>query len=162
MTLTRPALLLLLLSLAVPQTAGAVTSQGACTVSEPVVSQMAQLVNAERRASGLPPLKVDAKLNRAAQAHACDMAAKGYFDHVEPNGSTPKVRVKRAGFRTCLTAENISLDWKSPERAMQALMVSPGHRANILRRGVTALGIGYVPRQGNAGPWFVQVFAKGC
>ena len=42
MTLTRPALLLFL-SLALPQTAGAVTSQGACTISQPVVSQMAQI-----------------------------------------------------------------------------------------------------------------------
>ena len=61
------------------------------------------------------------------------MATKGFFDHHGSDGKTPKTRVKRAGYRTCLTAENISFGWRSVDQVMQVLMQSPKHRANILR-----------------------------
>ncbi len=130
--------------------------------SSEVSAPMMQMVNAERRRAGLPPLALDAKLTRAAQGHACDMAKRGFFSHTNPNGSTPKVRVKKAGYRTCLTAENISFGWRSVDQVMNDLMHSPKHRANILRRGVNEIGIGYVPRINGQGPWYVQVFAHPC
>lgn len=127
-----------------------------------VTRAMIQMVNAERKRAGLPALGHDRKLDKAAQAHACDMARRGFFSHNGSGGTTPKTRVKKVGYKTCLTAENISFGWRSAEQVMQDLMQSKGHRDNILRRNVGEIGIGYVPRTGNQGPWWVQVFAKPC
>jgi uncharacterized protein YkwD len=90
------------------------------------------------------------------------MARRGYFSHKGSGGTTPKTRVKKVGYKTCLTAENISFGWRSVDQVMNDLMHSPKHRQNILRRNVGAIGIGFVPRTGNQGPWWVQVFAKPC
>ena len=123
---------------------------------------MREMVNQQRTAKGLPKLSTDERLTQAAQAHACDMARKGYFSHRGVNGSTTMSRVKKLGYRACLSAENISYGWPDTGRAMQDLMQSSGHRANILRKQARAIGIGVVPKQGKAGPWYVQVFAAPC
>lgn len=138
------------------------SSAGACATAPQVSAQMRDMVNSERKARGLPTLSSDQRLDQAAQAHACDMARNGYFSHTEPNGTTAKKRVKKAGYRACVTAENISYGWRELPQAMTDLINSPGHRANILRKSVKQIGVGYVPRQGNAGPWYVQVFANPC
>lgn len=59
-------------------------------------------VNAVRRDEGLPPYEWRAVLARVAQAHSCDMAQRGFFDHVAPDGSTPTQRAYRRGV-TCRT-----------------------------------------------------------
>jgi uncharacterized protein YkwD len=41
---------------------------------------------------------------------------------------------------------------------MDALMASPGHRANILHDGWTHVGIGV--HDDPAGPWWTQVFLR--
>lgn len=148
-----------LLVLAVGGPAHAISCGGA---PADVTAQMVSKVNAARSRAGLRPLAADPKLARAAQGHACDMARRGFFSHNGSGGSTPKVRVKKAGYKTCLTAENISFGWRSVDQVMGDLMHSPKHRDNILRNGVGAIGIGYVPPQGGQGPWWVQVFAKPC
>lgn len=140
----------------------AANDAGTCASAPQTASQMRDMVNAQRKANGLAALKSDQRLDKAAQAHACDMARKGYFSHTEPNGSTATIRVKQSGYKSCVTAENISYGWRELPQAMTDLMNSPGHRANILRTTVRAIGVGYVPKQGKAGPWYVQVFAKPC
>lgn len=114
-------------------------------------------INAERAAKGLPALSTDPRLTRAAQAHAQDMAARGYFSHTAPDGSTPKARAERAGYRACLIAENISQGYPTVAGAMAGWMASKGHRDNILRRGVSEIGVGV-----GAGRTYVTVFAKPC
>jgi len=133
-----------------------------CQISPQAAAQMRDMVNQQRAAKGLPKLSTDERLTQAAQAHACDMARKGYFSHRGANGSTTMSRVKKLGYRACLSAENISYGWPDTGRAMQDLMQSSGHRANILRKQARAIGIGVVPKQGKAGPWYVQVFAAPC
>jgi uncharacterized protein YkwD len=142
--------------------AHAATDTQNCATAPQIASQMRDMVNQQRKANGLSQLKADQRLDQAAQNHACDMARKGYFSHTEPNGSTATIRVKQTGYRSCVTAENISYGWRELPQAMTDLINSPGHRANILRKNVRAIGVGYVPRQGNVGPWYVQVFAKPC
>src|SRR4051812_16064953 len=56
------------------------------------------LVNANRRAAGLRPLRVVNSLTRAAQGHAADMVRHGYFDHQRPGGPGLMARVRAAGF----------------------------------------------------------------
>ena len=132
-------------------------------------SQMAalagQLINNERSKSGRKTLAVDAQLQAAAQAHACDMSVKGYFSHRGKDGSKPKRRLQRQGCRAGLVAENIAVGQSSPQDLMNSWMSSPGHRKNILLgRGANQYGIG-IANAGKAyshGYLWVLVVTNGC
>ncbi len=107
-------------------------------------------VNAERVRHSLPALEPDSGLASVARLHNDDMARRGYFSHVNPEGEGPGERVARhdrqligeagenlwsgsgyAGTRASPMAVEIVAGW----------MRSPGHRANILSREYTHMGI---------------------
>ena len=109
------------------------------------------LVNAERAARGLQPLRAQNALARAAGSFARQMHVLKFFDHTSPSGTTMLARVRSSGYlrnaRHWLLAENIG--WGSgllatPRAAVQAWMTSPGHRRNLLSRGFAEIGIGIV------------------
>lgn len=161
--LLKPALLALgLLATATPPALAASCAQppGARTEVQRVVAE----TNAARAARGLPPLQVSPTLTRAAQGHACAMVATGTFSHRLPGSSGPKSRIGAAGCRTGLAAENIAMGYSSASKTMGLWLNSPGHKRNILARGVTTIGVAVAaPKPGQGGgPRWVQVFAKGC
>jgi uncharacterized protein YkwD len=107
------------------------------------------LHNQIRGRNGLPLLKGNTRLRRAAEGHSAEMVAKGYFDHTSPSGSTMVDRILAASYvrpdQGWLLGEN--LEWgtgsmATPRGALDAWMNSPGHRANILKRGYRHMGIG--------------------
>ena len=103
------------------------------------------LLNAERRRHGLSPLRREATLDRAARAHAADMREHDFFAHDAPDGSDPHQRIRRAGYRRArVTGENLAKGEREAGAASSIVdgwMHSPGHRANILRRGFEEIGI---------------------
>ncbi len=110
------------------------------------------LLNAERDRQGQPPLKLNARLGKAAQGHARDMARKDYFSHDSQSGASFVDRIKRTGYLkgvgTWTVGENIA--WAtggqaSPRAIVQAWMRSAGHRANILSGSFHEIGIGVAP-----------------
>lgn len=104
-------------------------------------ASMLEMVNAERRAAGLPPVKPDPKLTELARAHSRDMLARGYFSHVTPEGEDLGKRLAKAHIGYLSAGENLALA-PSLLGAHDGLMHSPGHRANILRPQFGRLGIG--------------------
>jgi uncharacterized protein YkwD len=109
------------------------------------------LVNASRKAQSLPPLTLALKLTMAAQFHASDMLKRSYFAHASPEGKTLADRYRAAGgSRWLLTAENIAYFSNKPAPVTDAFlkmlqeswMNSPGHRKNILLKGITEFGFG--------------------
>jgi uncharacterized protein YkwD len=98
------------------------------------------LVNNERSRYHLPALQEDALLEQVAWAHSEDMGKNKYFAHINQRGEDPNDRFHKAGGKG-LVGENIALD-TSVEAAHQHLMNSPGHRANILDKNFTHLGVG--------------------
>lgn len=104
-------------------------------------ARMLEMVNAERAAAGLRPLRADPELTEVARRHAADMFARGYFSHVTPEGATPFDRLRAANVRFRAAGENLALARSLP-MAHQGLMDSPGHRANILRPAFGRVGIG--------------------
>ncbi len=121
------------------------------------------LVNAERALLGIAPLRYNALLEQAAQAHADDMAARQYFAHVTPDGKSPLDRITATGYfnppcADCLYstayAENIGKAQRTPSEIVKAWMHSDEHRKNILNRDLTETGLGYA-----SGNW-VQVFGS--
>lgn len=132
--------------------------------AEAEIAAVLDQTNAVRAQRGLPALRVSPALNRAAMAHACEMVAADRFDHRGVDGSLPKARIRRAGCRSPLTAENIAMGFASGPRTMELWLASPGHLRNILLRGVDSIGIAVAaPRPGQkGGPRWAQVFARGC
>ncbi|GAA4081050.1 sigma-70 family RNA polymerase sigma factor [Streptomyces shaanxiensis] len=128
--------------------------------SQPVptdtVGQVVALVNKERSAAGCGPLAEDALLNKAAQGHSADMAARGFFDHTNPDGEDPGQRITEAGYRWSTYGENIAQGQQTPEAVMESWMNSPGHRANILNCSFKDIGVGI--HDGSGGPWWTQNF----
>jgi uncharacterized protein YkwD len=99
-------------------------------------------VNAERTKAGVPPLRLDPRLSLAAQRHADDMLARGYFSHASPEGRTVIHRAATAWYSFHLVGENIAFGQLSAEQVVQAWMESPEHRRNILDHGFLHMGLG--------------------
>jgi uncharacterized protein YkwD len=107
------------------------------------------LHNRERARHGLPRLRENPKLRRAAEGHSESMVDQRYFDHTSPSGSTMVSRIRKTGYtrraRAWALGENIA--WGSGGLATAAQihrswMSSAGHRANILQRSFREIGIG--------------------
>lgn len=120
------------------------------------VAQVVALVNKERAAAGCGPVTEDAQLDRAAQGHSDDMAARGFFDHTNPDGDGPGERITAAGYRWSTYGENIAKGQQTPQAVMDSWMNSPGHRANILNCSFKNIGVGV--HNGSGGPWWTQAF----
>ncbi|MDU4960845.1 MAG: CAP domain-containing protein [Sporomusaceae bacterium] len=100
-----------------------------------------ELLNADRRANGLPPLRLNGSLVVLAEAYARDMIERDYFSHYNPEGQSPFDRMKAYGLDYRYAGENLAIH-HSIEAAQQELMNSPGHRANILGANYSEVGIG--------------------
>ena len=103
---------------------------------------LAEATSRMRASRGLPPVSSSPALNRAAAAHACDMARRGRMTHVGSTTSGPAQRVKAEGYRPMLTAENIAAGPFSRSRVLHEWNVSQGHLDNILIPQVREVGIG--------------------
>ncbi|UZJ32835.1 CAP domain-containing protein [Streptomyces endophytica] len=101
-----------------------------------------KLVNSERSKAGCSPLKLNAKLTKAAQDHSKDMAAHRNMSHTGSDGSDPGQRITRAGYRWSAYGENVAYGYSSPASVMKGWMNSPGHKRNILDCSFKELGVG--------------------
>ncbi len=113
-------------------------------------------INADRAAEGRPALGADRRLDAVAEAHAQDMADHHFFSHTSPTTGAPADRATAAGISFRMLAENIALN-QSVRAAHEALMRSPGHRANLLHGGLRRVGIGLA--RGPDGIYVTQLFA---
>ncbi|KAB2971308.1 sigma-70 family RNA polymerase sigma factor [Streptomyces sp. SS1-1] len=120
------------------------------------VAQVVALVNKERATAGCGPLAEDSLLDTSARKHSEDMAARGFFDHTNPDGADPGQRITAAGYRWSTYGENIAMGQQTPEAVMESWMNSPGHRANILNCSFKDIGVGV--HEGPGGPWWTQNF----
>ncbi len=99
-------------------------------------------LNAERKSNGLPAFKLSTKLDKAAQGHACDNAARRSISHESSDGGTLKTRLRRAGYNYRAAAENTGRGFGTGARAVEWWMNSPKHRSNILLGKAREVGIG--------------------
>ena len=113
--------------------------------------QIVALVNAERAKAGLPALKTNATLQSAALARAKETVQS--FSHTRPNGTSCFTILKEYGIRYRYAGENIAYGQRSPEEVVNAWMNSEGHRANILNKNFTTIGIGYYQTAGGIKYW---------
>jgi uncharacterized protein YkwD len=138
-----------ILILAALVSSGAVVpvTAGAAPDSEHVM----RLVNRQRTAHGLPRLRADRRLARAARGHSQDMVGRRYFAHASPEGEHVVGRVRRTGWlkgrRSWSLGEDLAWGIGRPGTAagvVAAWMHSPEHRRILLGRVYRRVGIGVV------------------
>lgn len=100
------------------------------------------LTNQDRAIQGLAGVTEDALLDKAAQAAAEDMAAKGYFAHTSPDGKTPWYWLEQVDYQYSYAGQNLAVNFTDSENVETAWMESPTHRANIVKREYTQVGFG--------------------
>ncbi len=149
---------------AAPSTAAAAAPAGAgadagFTTTAAAEQTIWKLLNADRARAGLPALAWDDKLAAVGRAHSADMQAHGFFGHVSPTTGTAADRTRRAGIDAMLILENVARAF-TPGEAERGLMNSPGHRANILNRDATRVGVGVVFDPGSREILVTQLFSK--
>ncbi len=118
--------------------------------------------NASRVEVGQNELATNETLAYAAQLKANDMAEKGYFAHISPDGTTPWYWIQKAGYSYSDAGENLAVNFVDSEEVHNAWMNSPTHRANILRDGFTEIGIATASGMynGRSAIFVVQYFGK--
>ena len=126
------------------------------------------LTNTFRAENHLGAVTSNPALQAAARQFAAYLARTSTFDHTA-DGRQPSDRVKTAGYRACIVAENLALQQSSSGfearvlagRAVEGWKNSPPHRANMLQPEVTETGIG-IAFSKDAVPKFlsVQVFGR--
>lgn len=106
------------------------------------------LVNAERRKRGIKSLRWNRRLRKASAWMTRDMLSHGYFAHDRADGPSFNRRILRFGFAAnadgYTLGENIayaSAPIATAREMVKMWMGSPGHRANILRRGFREQGM---------------------
>ena len=102
-------------------------------------------MNEARAKAGLSVMSVDALLEEVASVRAEDLAERNYFDHYSPDGSSAFSELSARGVNYGLAGENLARnnypDADSLQVAFDALMTSPGHRANILEPRFNRVGV---------------------
>ena len=91
---------------------------------------------------GLSPLKENETLDRSAAQKLKDMFDKQYFDHISPSKKSISDLAKENSYEYILIGENLALgNFKNDEDLVNAWMSSSGHRANILNKNYTDIGV---------------------
>lgn len=122
-----------------------------------IEQEILKLVNAERSKQGLSPLTLNWELSRVAKFKSEDMRDSKYFSHNSPTYGTPFEMIKNFGISYKTAGENIAAGQKSAEDVMKSWMNSSGHKANILNKNYTQLGVGYASG-GSYGTYWTQMF----
>ena len=104
-------------------------------------------MNAERAATGLDAYVLDTGLSQLARVRTRQLADQGYFDHTDPFGYLMYVELlSHYGYGYAWAGENLAVNnysvSESPERAVDTLLASESHSANILADDFERVGIG--------------------
>lgn len=118
--------------------------------------EVIRLVNVERSKAGLPALKYDWELARVAKHKSQDMRDNKYFSHTSPIYGSPFQMMQSYGIKYRSAGENIAMGQRTPQQVVNAWMNSSGHRANILNKNFTHIGVGYVAD----GHYWTQMFIQ--
>ncbi len=116
-----------------------------------ISGQSALLVemNAARAEHGLAPLRPSRVLARPARRHSAYLARVGELDHDGADGKPFYVRLYKAGFsRRKSVGENLGMSsgcaTDLARTMVEMWLDSPGHRANLLSRRFTVVGLAVV------------------
>jgi uncharacterized protein YkwD len=128
--------------------------------------ELVTLVNETRRAGAVcggqrlnpvSPVSRSAALDCAARGHSTDMATRGFFDHLDPDGRLAVERAERAGYRDRRVSENLAWGQQRPRQVVEIWLGSPDHCRAMMAPEHRTTGVGFAT--GAAGkPFWTQLF----
>lgn len=107
-------------------------------------SQIIDMTNSQRAGQGLQALSSNAALSNAAAGKAAHMFANQYWAHIAPDGTSPWVFIKNAGYSYSVAGENLARDFGDSGSVISAWMNSPTHRDNIVNAKYQEIGVAVV------------------
>ena len=99
----------------------------------------ASMISLYRQNNGLGAVAVDPDLMKLAEAQSQAMAGRNKLDHDVK--ALLAQRLTAAGYPATVAVENVSAGYHTLAEAFSGWRDSPPHRANMLKNGVTKLGI---------------------
>jgi uncharacterized protein YkwD len=99
----------------------------------------ASMISQDRQNNGLGAVSVDPDLMRLAETQSGAMAAQNKLDH-DVKAPLAK-RLSAGGYPANVAVENVSAGYHTLAEAFSGWRDSPPHKANMLKSGVTKLGI---------------------
>lgn len=131
-------------------------------------SQMLGVINQDRSSEKAPAISSNGALSSLARAHAQDMAAKKFFNHVNREGLNPQDRANRAGvgpvFENIAFASGVSDLFSAAQDAERRMMSEPpnqqNHRSNIIDPNHKTVGVGIAVSKDGVF-YLVQEFSNG-
>ena len=119
-----------------------------------------EMTNDERKNKDVAALVLNPALSKVARAHSENMAKQMKFEH-KLDDKSPFDRLRDAGYKYAFAGENIAFGDENPSLAMimKSWMDSKDHRANILQKEYTEIGIG-IARDKTGHTYYTQVFGR--
>ncbi|WP_249127909.1 CAP domain-containing protein [Bradyrhizobium lablabi] len=99
----------------------------------------ASMISLYRQNNGLGAVAVDPELMKLADQQSEAMASRNKLDHDVKAPLTK--RLNAGGYPATLAVENVSAGYHTLAEAFSGWRDSPPHKANMLKNGVTKLGI---------------------
>jgi uncharacterized protein YkwD len=121
------------------------------------VSGLSELVNIERKESGLSELTLDSRLTSAAEKKAQDMLQNNYWAHQSPDGVQPWFFIEGSGYDYQYAGENLARGYTTNRGVVTGWMNSESHKKNILSVNYTNVGYAVVSGDMNGKPSIVVV-----
>ena len=104
---------------------------------DPAAAQ--SMISGYRANNGLGAVTIDPALMQLAEEHSRNMAARDKLDHDVCKAFNQRIRGSRLDAKVAV--ENISAGYHTLAEAFSGWRESPPHRANMLNKGVTRMGI---------------------
>jgi uncharacterized protein YkwD len=114
--------------------------QGSEITPESVLAQM----NFYRGLHGEPPLRIDARLSKAAEDRMRHMEEQQFWAHESPSGASPFMWLTLNGYSFSAAGENLASGFETAEVLVRSWMESRGHRRNILAPQFDDVGIAVI------------------
>lgn len=159
-----------LVMLVVPQTSASAHAYAPHTAATAAkwANNMLYVLNNERRAHGLAPLRMNTRLILSAHRHNMTMAWRDAMSHQLPGEAFFADRISRTGYDWRAAGENIGWNSRQTNWGLQRLQKEMyaekapdnGHRLNILSRSFRQVGIDVYFDQTHNKMWFTQDFGQ--
>ena len=111
-------------------------------VSTVLPAVVINLTNDEREDNNAVELVRNSVLDQAAAAKAQHMADNEYFAHYAPDGTTPWEFFQDEGYVYAHAGENLAIHFTDSSEVVEAWMLSPAHRKNIVDPKFREIGVG--------------------
>jgi uncharacterized protein YkwD len=128
------------------------------TVAERYAAQVLSIVNEERAKEGLDALKANTSLNTAACIRAKELVSEN--SPIRPDGRNGCSVLTDQGIVYETAGENIASGIKTPREVVETWMEDAGHRAQILSKDYTYMGLGYYSTTKGDKYYWSQLFMK--